>query len=494
MSIFSFRSWFQTRAFDRYDFDEKASATGNVVSQHLVGRPVWSERDYQTMAREAYVQNAVSFRCVKMIATAAASTGILMHNARGKEIDDHPLLDLLRRPSPMFGGAAMMEAFFSYLLLSGNGYLEAVGPDNKPPLELWPLRSDRMKVLAGKAGIPSGYEYNAFGQKVSWPVDQLNGKSEILHVKEFNPLNDWYGMSRVDPAAFGVDRHNAASAHNKALLDNGARPSGAMIFEPMSNGGLGPMVSAPPEIIKAAEQQLMKRHSGPQNAGRPLVLSGKVKWEQMGLAPKDMDFEAGKDDAARDICLAWGVPHMLIVKGSATFNNVAEAKLQLWEETVLPLLDLFFDGANNGLTPRYEDGLSLSADLDSISALEPRRSEKRKSTTDLLEKGVIDADEAREALQYGPRKPNTVKKIDSSVLTALVAAVDTVGILPLHRYLLSVSLIDEGTTEQDVLNAALDLIEANPPEVQPPADLANTGMEGTKPAPKIEDNQNAPKA
>lgn len=438
----------------------KASATGPVVSFPFVGRPVWSDRDYAKLADEAYVRNAVAFRCAKLISSSAASVPWILTRKGKTDIEEHPLLDLLSRPGPMVGGNAMFEAFWAYLLLSGNTYLEGVGPDGKPPRELWTLRPDRMKVIPGRTALPAGFEYQANGQTIRWDCDPLTGDGPILHLKEFHPLNDWYGLSRVEPAAYGVDRHNGAAAYNKALLDNGARPSGALVFEPVKDAQ-GNAQSAPQAVIEKAELALKETHGGPNNAGRAFVFGGNVRWEEMGTSPKDMDFQAGKEDAARDICLSFGVPHILVVPGQSTYNNVREARLELWEDTVLPMLDKGVDALNAWLCPRFGDDLRLSVDLDEVAALEPRRESKRKSVVELLEKGVIDADEAREALQYGPRSADSVKKIDSAVLSALVQAVDKDGAIfePLYRYLRSVGLIEPGTTMEALLARASELLD-----------------------------------
>lgn len=440
--------------------EEKHSAAGPIFSRHIVGRPVWTERNYEQLAREAYFINAISFRCVKMIATCAANIPLVLQ-MRGKKVGEHPILELLARPSPTQGGQAFLERFFSFLLLSGNGYMESVGPRSGPPRELWVPRSDRMKVIAGATGLPSAFQYEHAGAKKRWQVNQLNGNSEMLHVKEFNPLSDWYGMSRIEAAAYGIDRHNAASRHNKALLDNGARPSGILAFKPIAGTGLGAPINAPMDVIKKAEDELNKRHGGPENSGKPMVVGGAVEWLEMGITPKDMDFGEGKDDAARDICIAWGVPHVLIVKGASTFNNVSEAKLELYEDNVIPFLNTVLDELNNWLTPRFNDGLTLLADLDAVPALEERRVARRKSVTDLLDKRVIDDTEAREMLGYGPRPEGAVEKVDAQVLTALMEVASIFGIHPLARYMRSVGLVLDGMTDEQMLGAALDFVDGS---------------------------------
>ncbi|MEO9230915.1 MAG: phage portal protein, partial [Devosia sp.] len=414
---------------------------------------IWTDRNYEKLAEESYVRNAVAFKCVKLIASSAATVPWLMQDG-DKEIDKHALLDLLSNPSPMIGGHALFEAYYAYLLLAGNSYLVAplIGSGKRPPAELWNLRPDRMKIVPGPFGVPQAFEYTVNGQTKRFQVDPMTGAGEVLHVKEFHPTDDWYGLSRVQAGAYGIDRHNAASAHNKALLDNGARPSGALVFQPVK-GDNGSERAAPQEVVDAARENLKER-VGPKHAGEPFVFGGNVDWLEMGVTPKDMDFLKGKEDAARDICYAFGVPDILIVPGSSTYNNVAEAKLDLWEQTILPLIDHTLDALNSWLVPRYGNpNLRLGVDLDEISALEPRRESKRASVSKLLTDGVIDADEAREALQYGPRPPGALRlqRGDGPIIAALVAAAqaDTGMLEPLYRYLVSAGLVDAGSTSLD---------------------------------------------
>lgn len=377
---------------------QASSAVGPAISAWFNNQPVWTPRRYDLLAEQGFQKNAIGNRCTRMIAEAAASVPFLLYDKKD-EVEEHKLLDLLARPAPMIGGQAFFEAFYAYLLLEGNSYIEGVAPfDTRPPGELWVHRPDRMKVIPGDRGLPRGYRYEVNGQVYEWQVDQVTGRGPIMHLKEFHPLNDWYGLSRVEPAAFGIDQHNEAGAHNKALLQNGARPSGALIFKPVTINGQNQ--SAPADVILAAEKRLEDRHSGSVNAGRPMVLGGNIDWQAMGLTPRDMDFNAGKLDAARDICTSFGVPHILIVPGSATFNNVAMARLQFYEETVLPLIGRAKDALNAWLTPRYGDRLRLEHDLDRIPALEPRRETKRKAAVELYQSQLLKRNEAREMLDY----------------------------------------------------------------------------------------------
>ena len=58
-------------------------------------------------------------------------------------------------------------------------------------------------------------------QEKKYPI---TGQSDILQMKTFHPLDDWYGMAATEPAAREIDTSNASTEWNKNLLDKQARP------------------------------------------------------------------------------------------------------------------------------------------------------------------------------------------------------------------------------------------------------------------------------
>lgn len=83
-----------------------------------------------------------------------------------------------------------------------------------------------MTVVPGARGWPEAYEYRMGGHVHRFKVHQPSGRSPILHLKNFHPADDHYGLSALEAAAKSMDVHNAASSWNKALLDNAARLRG----------------------------------------------------------------------------------------------------------------------------------------------------------------------------------------------------------------------------------------------------------------------------
>ncbi|HUX80101.1 MAG TPA: phage portal protein [Alphaproteobacteria bacterium] len=347
--------------------ETKASATAPLFVTSGTRHPLWTPRQYDTLAEEGYQKNIVVYRCVSLIARGVASVPWNLYKGEVR-LDIHPLLSLLQNPNPQQGLSRFMEALTAYLLLAGNAYVEAVIAKDEP-LELYLLRPDRVKIIPGTSGVPEAFEYSLNGHAVRIAVDPLNGQSRVLHIKTFNPLNDWYGMSPIEAAAHAIDQHNAVASHNLSLLQNGGRPSGALQYRPGHDGEL-----LSEKQRQDLRQDLLSAVEGASNSGRILILEGDFQWKEMGLSPKDLDFIEGKYLSAREIAQVYGVPPMLVgVPGDATFSNYKEARYHLWEDTILPHLEMVKGELNKWLSPLFGDGLTLDYDTDSIPALAPKR-------------------------------------------------------------------------------------------------------------------------
>ncbi|WP_348626433.1 phage portal protein [Rhodomicrobium vannielii] len=362
-----------------------------LIALHHTGQPVWTPRDYAGFAREGYARNPVVYRAIRLIAESAASVPIRLFNGAA-EIAEHPLLDLIAAPNAGCCGTDLLEDWYGYLLIAGNAYIEAVSVGGSLR-ELHVLRPDRMKIVAGGDGWPEAYDYSANGVSVRFRQSPERGLRPILHMALFNPSNDYYGMSPVEAASAAVDLHNAASAWNKALLDNAARPSGALVY----TGADGHLSEEQFARLKA---ELAENYQGAMNAGRPLLLEGGLDWKTMSLSPKDMDFIEAKHVAAREIALALGVPPMLLgIPGDNTYSNYQEANRVFWRQTVLGLVGRTLKALSVWLGPAYGEWLQLRPALDAVDAL----SADRASLWDRVQRAdFLTVDEKRAAVGLGP--------------------------------------------------------------------------------------------
>jgi HK97 family phage portal protein len=367
--------------------ERKASAAGRVVAFHGSGRVGWSPRDVVTLTRVGFAGNPVGFRAVRLIAEAAAALPLVLQDA-DRRYAEHPVLKLLARPNPMQGRAELMEALYGQLLLSGDAWLEAVGTGGLPA-ELHVLRSDRMSVIPGPDGWPVAYEYAVGARKHRFTLGEP--PQPVCHLRAFHPQDDHYGLSPMQAAASAVDVHNSASRWSKALLDNAARPSGAIVYK--GPDGLGSMAD---DQYQRLASELELHHQGAANAGRPMLLEGGLDWKPMGFSPSDMEFQKTKESAAREIAIAFGVPPMILgIPGDATYANYQEANRAFYRLTVLPLVERIAQGVGHWLSEHAGEAFELRPDLDRVPALAVERDQlwARVSAADFLT-----ADEKRSLL------------------------------------------------------------------------------------------------
>ncbi len=327
-------------------------------------------RSYEARVREAYLGNPVAQRAVRLVAECVAWAPIYelsspaTGGARGEERRGP-------RPSPgsrQNGAVALvspslLETVTTQLLLHGNAFVRVIEDADGAPAELFALRPERVTIEAGENGWPVAYRYKV-GETVSRIAarDGL-GRPALVHLKAAHPLDDHYGLGCLGAAAGAVAAHNAAAKWNASLLANAARPSGALIYEP----GDGAALAA--EQYERLKAEMAAQFSGSDNAGRPLLLEGGLKWQALSLSPADMDFVALKAAAARDIALAFGVPPMLLgLPGDSTYANYKEANRALWRLTVLPMAERILRGIGDALAA-WEPGWRLAVDVDQVSAL-----------------------------------------------------------------------------------------------------------------------------
>jgi len=343
---------------------------------------VWTPQRFDRLIQEGYEHAVWVYACVQEQVRVIRLTRWLLFNG-DNEVETHPLLDLLNRPNEEQAGAAFLEAAMGFWLTSGNTYVERVGVENRPPAELWVKRPDRMRVIPDLDNRIRGYEYEVGGRRHTFE------RWQIKHLKTWAPLDDWYGLSPIQAAARGVDVFNAGQAHNLALIQNGARPSGAWVSE-------GRLSDAEFERFKAeVRDAVTTRHRG-----TPIILEGGVTWQELGINPKDLDFLAGQQDAARQIHAAYGVHPVLTGLQVGTFENQRQAQRALAINIILPFLDMLVGEFNEWLAPAYPGRLRLAYDRDAFPALNEDEDSLWNRSSTGWRSGILTRNEARVMLGF----------------------------------------------------------------------------------------------
>lgn len=384
------------------------------------GQPVWTNYDSALKAIEGYSNNHVVFTCVHEISTSAGSVPFKMINVKdGSDVEDHPIINLFKKPNPYQAASSFWECVYAFYLLHGNSYIEAAdksGSESPRQIEeLYCLPPKSMKIILGKTGVSSYQFEGPTGNKVNFLVDILTGQSPCMHWKTFNPDNIWMGLAAISAIGRSVDIHNSTNNWNKALLDNGARPSGAFVYDDEDAG-----ILTDPQYDRLKEQ-VTEEYSGAKNAGKAMLLEGGMKWQAMALSPIDMDYINSKNISARDIAVAYGYPPVLLgLPEDNTYNNQKEARLALWTDTIVPTVTSLCDHLNRWLLPMFnEDVLDVKIvpDFESIGALQSIRDAQWLKAKESGE--ILTINERRKLVGYMERKG-----LDSMLVNATLVPIE----------------------------------------------------------------------
>ena len=350
------------------------------------------------LAIEGYVRNIIVYKCISLRAENVALMNFDLFNRdkQPKQIEDHILLDLLENPYPQMTKTDFLRDVSSYIDIYGNAYLEkrygnmrGGSYKSTPPQTLFPLRSDWVTEENGVNQFNRNYKYSSeYDGFIDFPVGN-SGKSNIIHIKNFNPRSYYHGLSPIVPAGYSIDQHNLSSKHNTALMGNGARPSGVLKVPKDT------MLSD--EQIKRLKADVNDKYSGSENTGKPLLLEGGMEWQEISINAKDGDFVNIKNTAAQEIGLAFNVPLELLNIFPAKYDNLKAAYDQFYSDAVIPQATQIINALNQNLVPLYDINLRLKANFNQTPVMMAR---KVRLMADLNPVTFLTANEKRKELGY----------------------------------------------------------------------------------------------
>ena len=296
----------------------------------------------------AYCNNVIVYKCVNMISLTASQV-------RFKSDSKNSLVqNLLQSPNILEDWSSWLKNVVANRVLFGNAFILF---ENDQLININPNCISaivRNKVL-------KGYNYN--NKEYLFHEDNI---CSIMKIQNFNPLSNSTGMSPVKAAYDAINLYNKVVHWNISLVQNGARPSGAFVVDrPLT-----------PEEFDDLEKRIQEKFSGEMNAGSPMILNG-IDWKEMSINHSDMEFQESKRTSARDIALAFGIsPVLLGIQGDSTYSNLKEARIALWEETVIPILKNLSFTLSKNLSRILQENINIECDYKNISVLFERESEK----------------------------------------------------------------------------------------------------------------------
>ena len=253
--------------------------------------------------------------------------------------------------------------------MDGNAYQRPIVVKEGAVKEIQVFSPKNVMVEKDGNNIATGYKVKIGGATKRFKISNVDESSEIKHLKNFNPLDEYEGVSVLSSAKTVVDILNSGDTHNLNTFTNQARPSGALSYDPKDGGSMSD------EQFDRLKEEIREQYSGTQNSGKPLLLEGGLKWVQMSLSAKDLDYINSRGISQKDIARAFKVPAVLLgLDNDSTYNNVREARLGLWDDAIIPTLRKVVNHWNKHILPLFanSEGLELAIDLTGISDLETR--------------------------------------------------------------------------------------------------------------------------
>jgi HK97 family phage portal protein len=377
-----------------WPFNKRLRLADEVKSITLpMASPKWSlgrarnTWDTQKAIHEGYSASAVVYACVEKRAKLIASVPWQAQRKVGdnwEHIPTSPLQRLIDNPNPDQSWYELMYEASQQLDLSGNAFISEIkGGISGTPFQLWLLPSHCMEITPGKERLVAKYHYSVGGRLE--PIEP----ADMIQIKRPNPESPYFGYPLLKAAGrpTDVDRESGdwqkASLQNRSVLDlHVEAPEGTT-----------------PEQMNEVRQKLLERQASPANARKPIVTSGKVT--QLGHTAVEMDFNESRSKVWAEICSVFGVPMaMLGFTESVNLANAEAMKRLLWQDTIVPELELIKRQLTHQLATEFGSEWRLEPDLSKIPALQEDASKKVEIARKLLELGYT-TNEINEHLELG---------------------------------------------------------------------------------------------
>ncbi|MGH3381355.1 MAG: phage portal protein [Actinoallomurus sp.] len=232
------------------------------------------------------------------------------HDDDRVEVTSHAALDIWNKPNKFFTRSEFIETFQQHLDLTGEGWW-IVGRNPRMrsiPLELWPVRPDRMMPVPSTNGFLAGYVYlSPDGEQIPLQLD------EVIQLRRPNPLDPYRGIGAVQSVLVDVDSARYSAEWNRSFFINGAGPGGILqVDKRLSDGQWNEMV-----------ERWREQHQGVANAHRVAIVE-QGQWIDSTYSMRDMQFSELRNVQREIIREAFAFPKSEL--GTADNVNRANAE------------------------------------------------------------------------------------------------------------------------------------------------------------------------
>jgi HK97 family phage portal protein len=305
-------------------------------------------------------------------ATALVDWKLLRKAPSGKledrvEVTSHAILDLWNKPNRFFTRQELVETVQQHIDLTGEGWL-VIGrnPRSPMPLELWPVRPDRIQPVPHPVDFISGYLYTGpDGREIALRVE------DVIQIRMPNPLDPYRGMGPVQSILTELDASRYSAEWNRNFFMNSAEPGGIIEL---------PSVLSDPEWDQL-QARWNEQHKGVANAHRVAFIEH-GQWKDRKYTQRDMQF-AELRSVSRDVIReSFGAPAFVLGEVGDVNRATADASKVLFaEQLTVPRLERFKQALNNDLLPLYGKDAARLLEFDYCDPVPPDAAARNEELT-----------------------------------------------------------------------------------------------------------------
>jgi HK97 family phage portal protein len=309
-----------------------------------------------TYVSKPFEQSASVYKAIMALADNVPQAELAFREKKTKkEIYPEDLLRLMQTPNPLMSGSDFIQACTGFYALYGECFivkqrsLGQVAGTSKMPAELWTFNPKRFeRVVENK--VFQGWRYNS---NFFFP------KEDVIHIKSFNPYDDFRGFAPTAAGKNEIDIDYATLIFNKAFFDNDATP--------------GFYLSTDKRLTAQQKKDLLtwykKQHSGASRAFNAAVFDSGLKPGGMTPSHKDMDFIEQKRYTREEILGIWRVPKALLnITDGINYATFQGQMKVFWLYALVPILKKFEAGFNRGLVNQIDASIEFFFDLSNVPA------------------------------------------------------------------------------------------------------------------------------
>lgn len=267
------------------------------------------------------------------------------------EVTTHAALDLWNKPNAFMPRQEFVESSTQHYDLTGETWwVVARAAGFSIPLEMWPVRPDRIIPVPHPEHFLSGYLYvTPDGERIPLGLD------EVIQLRRPNPLDAYRGLSPVLSILPDLDTSQYAAEWSRAFFVNSAQPGGIIEV---------PQALSDPEFDELRERW-NEQHRGVGNAHKVAILEH-GKWVDRTITQRDMQFVELRGATADRVREAYGISKTAI-GDFEDINRASALAAKGWfaEQQTIPRLERIKAALNFELLPMFgktAEGLEFDYD------------------------------------------------------------------------------------------------------------------------------------